>query len=49
MYNLEIELKYKTIDEEAFHDGFLVNSNCILQFNSILLNSNKLYVFEYRI
>ena len=48
MYNLEIELKYKTIDEEAFHDGFLVNSNCILQFNSILLNSNKLYVFGYR-
>ena len=48
MYNLEIELKYKAIDEEDFHDGLLVNSKCILQFNSILLNSNKLYVFGYR-
>ena len=48
MYNLEIELKYKVIDEEDFHDVFLVNCNCILQFNSILLNSNKLYVFGYR-
>ena len=48
MYNLEIELKYKVIDEEDFHDVFLVNSYCILQFNSILLNSNKLYVFGYR-
>ncbi len=45
MYNLEIELKYKVIDEEDFHDGLLVNSNGVLQSNSILFNSNKLYVF----
>ena len=37
MYNLEIELKYKAINEEDFHEGLLVNSNVILQFNSILL------------
>ena len=47
MYNLEIELKYKAINEEDFHEGLLVNSNVILQFNSILLILKNYMYLKY--